>query len=185
MTEPTMTGGPVPLDRLVAHEEIRQLAAHYAVALDSRDLDGLVALFAPDVQVGRSRSGRDALRRDFETSLAQVGVTILTVGTHAIDLIDGDRATGVVYCHGEIEVGDEWVHQAILYRDTYRRVPEEGWRFVRRVHELWYGVVVTPNPLDQPPAEWPARSVGRGTVPQSWPTWGSFWAARQGDARPE
>jgi hypothetical protein len=158
---------------LTAHEEIRQLAAHYAVALDSRDLDGLVALFVPDVQVGRSSSGREALHEEFEVSLGAVGVTILTVGTHAIDLVDGDHATGTVYCHGEVEVGDDWVHQAILYRDTYRRVPGEGWRFVRRVHELWYGVVVTPHPLEQPPADWPARSVGRGTVPESWPTWGA------------
>jgi len=163
---------------LIAHEEIRQLAAHYAVAVDARDLDRLVALFVPDVQVGRSTTGRDALRRDFEVSLGAVGVTILTVGTHAIDVVDDDRATGVVYCHGEIEVGDDWVHQAILYRDTYRRVPEEGWRFVRRVHELWDGAVVTPHPLHQPPADWPANAVGRGTVPQSWPTWGATRPAR-------
>jgi len=174
-------GGPEPGDEvawLVAHEEIRQLAAHYAVAMDSRDLDRLVALFVPDVQVGRSASGRTALRGDFEAALAAVGVTILTVGTHAIEVVDADHATGAVYCHGEIEVGDDWVHQAILYRDTYRRVPDEGWRFVRRVHELWYGVVVTPNPRDQAPADWPARAVGRGTVPESWPTWGATRPAR-------
>jgi len=174
-------GGPEPGDEvawLVAHEEIRQLAAHYAVAMDSRDLDRLVALFVPDVQVGRSASGRTALSGDFEAALAAVGVTILTVGTHAIEVVDADHATGAVYCHGEIEVGDDWVHQAILYRDTYRRVPDEGWRFVRRVHELWYGVVVTPNPRDQAPADWPARAVGRGTVPESWPTWGATRPAR-------
>ena len=81
-------------------------------------------------------------------------------------MIDGDRATGVVYCHGEIEVGDDWVHQAILYRDTYRRDAGEGWRFVRRVHELWYGVALDRSPLDQPAADWPANAVGRGTVPR-------------------
>jgi hypothetical protein len=163
------------LERLVAHDEIGQLAAHYAVAVDSRDLDALVDLFVTNVHVGEDRSGHGALRREFERSLAQVGVTILDVGTHAIDLVDADRATGVVYCHGEVQIGDEWVRQAILYRDTYARVPELGWRFVRRVHELWYGAIVTPNPLDQAPADWPARAVGRGTVPETWPTWGSFW----------
>ncbi|MGZ4705990.1 MAG: nuclear transport factor 2 family protein [Acidimicrobiales bacterium] len=172
---PATPSDPGALARLVAHEEIRQLAAHYAVALDARDLDQLVDLFVPDVWVGRDASGRAALRRDFEASLRPVGVTILTVGTHAIDLVDADQATGVVYCHGEVQVGEDWVHQAILYRDTYARVPDEGWRFVRRVHELWYGVVVTPNPLDQPPADWPLHAVGRGTVPESWPTWGEFW----------
>jgi hypothetical protein len=164
-----------PLDRLVAHVEIGQLAAHYAVALDARDLDRLVSLFVPDVQVGRE-TGHAALRRDFERSLRSVGVTILNVGTHAIDVVDADRATGSVYCHGEIQVGNDWVHQAILYRDTYARVPDAGWRFVRRVHELWYGQVQATNPLVQPPADWPVRAVGRGTVPESWPTWGSFWS---------
>ena len=46
---------------------------------------------------------------------------------------------------------------------------------MRRVHELWYGVVVTPNPLDQAPAELAGRAVGQGTVPESWPTWSPFW----------
>jgi hypothetical protein len=160
------------LERLVAHAEIGQLAAHYAVAMDSRDLDRLVALFVPDVRVGRD-TGHEALRRDFERALGAVGVTILNVGTHAIDLVDADHATGSVYCQGEVQVGDDWVHQAILYRDTYARLPDLGWRFVRRVHELWYGQVRTPNPLDQAPADWPARAVGRGTLPESWPTWGS------------
>ena len=177
--EPAARGPePATLERLSAHEDIRQLAAHYAVALDARDLDRLVALFVADVQVGRDAWGRDALRADFDRSLRQVGVTRLDVGTHAIDLVDRDRATGVVYCHGEIEVGDDWVHQAILYRDTYRRDPAEGWRFVRRVHELWYGIVAERNPLQQPAADWPANAVGRGTVPGSWPTWEAFWAAR-------
>ena len=44
------------------HEQIRQLAAHYAVAVDSRDLDTLVGLFVDDVRVGRDTFGRDALR---------------------------------------------------------------------------------------------------------------------------
>jgi hypothetical protein len=170
-----------PQEVLLAHEEIRQLAAHYAVALDSRDLDRLVALFVPDVQVGRNATGHAALRQDFEVSLSQVGVTILNVGTHAIVVHDDDRATGEVYCHGEVQVGDRWVRQAILYRDTYARVPGLGWRFVRRVHELWYGVEVSPSPLDQPPADWPARAVGRGTLPESWPSWGSFWNGTRSD----
>lgn len=160
--------------RLVAHDEIRLLAARYAVAVDSRDLDALVALFVPDVQVGRQATGRDALRRDFATSLANVGVTILNVGTHAIEVHDESHASGTVYCAGEIQVGDTWVRQAILYRDTYER-RDGTWLFVRRVHELWYGAVIEPNPLDQEPAHWPASATGRGTAPESWPTWTPFW----------
>ena len=73
---------------------------------------------------------------------------MLNVGTHAIDLVDADHATGSVYCHGQIQDGDRWIHQSILYRDTYER-RDGTWFFVRRIHELWYGLEVDPNPLDQ------------------------------------
>ena len=165
--------------RLVAHDEIRLLASRYAVALDSRDLDALVALFVDDVQVGRSDAGRDALRRSFQRSLASVGVTILHVGTHVIDLIDPDHATGIVYCAGQVQEGERWIHQSILYRDTYER-RDGSWLFVRRVHELFHGVAAPTNPLDQEPANWPERSFGRGTAPGSFPTWTSFWARDEG-----
>src|SRR5690349_4633122 len=109
------------VSRLVAHEDIRQLAARYALAVDSRDLDALVGLFVDDVQVGRDARGRDALRVSFDASLRDIGISILNVGTHVIDLIDDDHAAGHVYCKGEIQDGDRWIHQAILYRDTYER----------------------------------------------------------------
>jgi hypothetical protein len=164
-----------PVERLLAHEEIRQLAARYALATDSRDLDSLVALFVDDVQVGRDSFGRDALRASFATSLRGVGITILNVGTHVIDLVDDDNATGHVYCKGEIQDGDRWIHQAILYRDTYAR-RDRRWYFVRRRHELWYGAETGVNPLTLPPANWPEHHDGMGTVPEIWDTWKAFWS---------
>lgn len=167
------------VERLWAHEQIRQLAAHYAVAIDSRDLDALVALFVDDVRVGRDAVGRDALRASFEVSLRGIGVSMLNVGTHAIDLVDADHATGSVYCHGQIQDGDRWIHQFILYRDTYERRAGR-WFFVRRIHELWYGETAPSSPLTLDPANWPEHHDGLGTVPGSWPTWSVFW----GDAPP-
>lgn len=162
------------VDRLVAHEEIRQLASRYAVAIDARDLDALVALFVDDVRVGRSARGRDALRASFDESLRAIGVSILDVGTHVIDLVDDDHATGTVYCHGEIQDGERWIHQAIVYRDTYER-RDGAWLFVRRIHELFYGAEVGVNPLGLPPANWPEHHDGRGTLPERWDTWREFW----------
>ncbi len=161
------------LDRLVTYEDIRQLVARYALAVDSRDLDSLVELFVDDVRVGDER-GRDALRQSFDASLRGVGVTILNVGTHVIDLVDESHATGSVYCKGEIQDGERWIHQAILYRDTYERRAGH-WFFVRRVHLLWYGAEVGVNPLALPPANWPEHHDGRGTVPECWDTWKQFW----------
>jgi ketosteroid isomerase-like protein len=162
-----------PLDRLLAYEAIRQLAARYALAMDSRDLDALVALFVDDVQVGRDRSGRAVLRVSFAESLGAIGISILNVGTHVIDLVDGDHATGHVYCKAEIQDGDRWIHQAILYRDTYERRAER-WYFVRRRHDLFYGAEVGVNPLTLPPANWPEHHDGMGTAPDLFPTWRAF-----------
>lgn len=162
------------VERLWAYEQIRQLASHYAVAIDSRDLDALVELFIDDVRVGRSATGREALRASFAESLRAIGVSMLNVGTHSIDLVDADHATGQVYCHGQIQDGDRWIHQFILYRDTYER-RDGKWFFVRRIHELWYGEPAETSPLTLAPADWPSNHDGLGTVPQSWPSWAEFW----------
>ena len=166
-----------PLDRLIAHDEIRQLVSRYAVAVDARDLDTLVSLFVPEVRVGRSRRGHDALREDFERSLGAVGVTILQVGTQVVDLVDADHARGTVYCSGQVEDGDRWIHQAIVYHDTYAR-HEGRWRFVRRVHELFHGVAAPAHPRRQHPANWPEHADGVGTAPESFDTWHTFWNGR-------
>ena len=165
-----------PLDRLIAHEEIRQLAARYALSIDMRDLETLVGLFVPDVRVGRNRTGRDALRDDFDVQLRAIGRSILNVGTQVIDVAVDGTATGFVYCHAEIEADGRWIHQAILYEDSYRQVEGEGWRFVRRIHRLWYGAEPGVNPLTLPPANWPEHHDGLGTVPECFETWTRFWS---------
>ncbi len=164
------------LARLLAYQEIRQLASHYAVHMDARNLERLVGLFVPEVRVGRDRSGREALREDFDQQLRAIGVSFLHVGSHAIDLAGPDEATGVVYCKAEIQDGDRWIHQAIQYHDQYARV-EKAWFFVRRRHLLVYGLEQPNNPLAQEPANWPSRHDGKGSVPESLQSWKRFWGA--------
>ena len=160
--------------KLLARDEIRQLAYRYALAIDSRDIDTLIGLFVEDVRVGRDTFGREALRENFEAQLREVGITILFVGNHLIDFQSDNKATGVVYCKNETQIDDHWIHQAIQYRDDYER-RDGQWLFVRRRHLLWYGSEVGENPLSLPAANWPERQVGRGTLPESWDTWQSFW----------
>jgi ketosteroid isomerase-like protein len=146
-----------PIAWLVAHEQIRQLASRYAVAIDARDLDTLVSLFVPDVQVGRSEQGRDALRRNFDAQLRPLGVTILVTGNHVIDVVDTDRATGVVSCRAEIERDGRRIVQQIQYHDRYERW-DGAWLFVRRRHLLFYDDAI------------------KGELPETLPTWQRFHA---------
>jgi ketosteroid isomerase-like protein len=162
------------LERLLAYEQIRQLASRYAIATDRRDIDTLVSLFVDDVRVGRDTYGRDALRENFAQQLRNIGVSILDVGTHQIDLLDDDHASGHVYCKAEVQDGERWIHQAIRYDDTYER-RDGTWYFVRRRHLLFYGAPVGVNPLTLPPANWPEHHDGLGTIPYSDPTWQQFW----------
>lgn len=178
MSDPPRDDGLTALERVVARDEIRQLAFRYAFAIDSRDIDLLVSLFVPDVRVGREQRGRDALRESFEESLGAIGVSILFVGNHIIDFEGPDRAVGIVYCRGQIQDGERWIEQAIQYRDVYER-RDARWLFVRRVHLLWYGVETAERPLDQPPADWPRHHVGLGTVPGDLPSWQAFWRERE------
>jgi hypothetical protein len=169
---------PTDLERLLAHEEIRQLAARYSIYLDARDLDGLVGLFVEDVRVGRDSYGHEALKADFDASLRNVGVTFLQVGNHAIEIEDADHASGIVYCRGEIQDGgrdsDRWIIQAIQYHDRYER-RDGHWYFVRRKHFLVYGAPLGTNPLLLKPANWPASQIGIGTHPEVLPSWKKFW----------
>ena len=168
------------VQRLLAYEEIRQLASRYALALDSRDLDTLVGLFVEDVQVGRQGTGRQILREDFDRQLREVGITILHVTGHVIDLDNEDHASGVVSCRGEIQLGDRWITQAIQYRDRYER-SKGRWYFARREHLLWYGADLGENPLLLPPANWPDSPTGRGTLPESLESWQRFWNRNESD----
>jgi hypothetical protein len=158
---------------LVAHEQIRQLASRYAVALDARDLDTLVSLFVDDVRVGPDQVGRGALRATFTEQLRDLGVTILLVGNHVINVIDDDHATGVVSCRGEIEMGEQWVVQAIQYHDSYERRGGD-WLFVRRRHLLFYGADMLQRPIGLPLAHWPASATGKGELPEALTTWQDF-----------
>jgi hypothetical protein len=170
-------------ERLLATVEIQQLAQRYAVYVDARELDRLVELFVPDVQVGRDQSGREALRADFDRQLRATGVSFLQVGNHVVDFEDESHASGVVYTRGEIQEGGRestrWIVQLIQYHDRYERRGGR-WLFVRRRHLLVYGADLGQSPLGLPPADWPRRQTGWGTVPASLPSWRRFWGESEG-----
>jgi hypothetical protein len=134
-----------------------ELAHRYAVALDRKDHAALAALFVPGIQA--------KVREQLEPAIARLGVTMLSVTTQVVDVVDDDHATGVVYCTAEVEDPDHgFIRQQIVYLDRYER-HDGQWFFRARDHQLVYGEQLDSNPLDQLPANWPESQVGRGTYP--------------------
>lgn len=164
------------IDRLDSMNEIRSLAHRYGYYLDKRDVDALANLFVEDVRVTRETHGREAMREALsKTVIREVHLTILHVGNHVIDFDGPDAAHGVVYCRAEVQIDpDTLISQAIHYADDYSR-RGGTWYFVRRRHELVYGVEFGTRPVDLPLANWPESHTGKGTVPYRYETWKSFW----------
>jgi SnoaL-like domain len=168
------------IERLESIEEIRQLPARYALALDMRDLDALVGLFPDDVEVGTSR-GREALRSWFDRTLrVQFTGTAHHVGNHVIEFEDADHARGVVYSKNEHETGAEWVIMQMMYIDDYERRAGR-WYFRRRLPLYWYATDLNKPPLGPDKMRWPGVAPYEGGWHQLFPTWKEFWA-RSGPA---
>lgn len=110
-----------------ARDAIRELIAAYALALDAGDIDGCVALFAPDGQFdvyGRAFVGHDGIATMFRDAPRGLHLT----GVSQID-VDGDTATArsqVLF----VRAGDLHLRPA-LYDDELVRA-DGRWRFSRR-----------------------------------------------------
>src|SRR3954463_15790344 len=86
------------LARVEAQLAIGQLPMRYALAVDQRDLDAWVALFVPDVHLGRHGRGREALRAYIEPQLRWFYRSVHLLAGHRIELGPDGTATGQVYC---------------------------------------------------------------------------------------
>lgn len=162
------------LVRLEARLDIQELAARYARAVDSRDIDGLVGLFTRDVNCGALGRGRAALSTSFAERLSNFYRSVHQLCGHAIDFESDDKAVGTVYCRAEHEVGDRWIIEALCYFDTYAR-DEEGWRFARRKVRAWYATDWQQKPGDGGFRAWPGDAIA--DLPQAFQTWSDFWNA--------
>jgi hypothetical protein len=168
------------LDRMESYAAIQQLASRYARALDARDMDAVVSLFGPDIQVGSVGRGREALKTWMSALMSQMGTSVHLVANHVIDFEGADHATGVVYCRDELEQAatGEWLVGTLQYWDDYRR-SEGEWHFERRRIHRWY----LADALQRPAA---GLGVGRfdqireRPLPGAYPSWAEFWDTRAG-----
>lgn len=162
---------------LEAYEQIRQLAARYAHALDSRNIAELVALFVEDVNTGDGGTGRGALASWFDKVLRPFTTTFHLIGNHIIDLVDDDHATGIVYCRPEHEVGDLWIVMPLQYWDRYER-RDGTWYFRSRSIHAFYAADVLENPARLPNRfHFPGNPMlTRAELPERWESWQRFWS---------
>jgi hypothetical protein len=170
-----MDGGESSLEvRLQRVEDtlaIGQLPIRYAMAVDERDVDAWVGLFAPDVRVGDT-FGREALRQNITPMLRMFYRSIHQIVGHRIEITDEERATGSVYCRAEHEVGNRWIVMAIRYDDTYQKVDGQ-WYFARRKENHWYAADLTERPQQVDFDSW-QPTLARPNLPRS-SSWQKFW----------
>ena len=165
------------LDRMESLANIRQLPYRYALGLDARDMDALVALFVPDVRVGRDQRGRDALKAWFTDAMKGPRVSVHFIGNHVVDFDDADHARGIVYCHDELErpASGEWELGKLQYWDDYVRVDGE-WCFARRRFHRWYLVDAQERPAHGAGVNVGSDPLDARQLPEAFDTWASFWA---------
>jgi len=162
------------LQRLLALVSIGQLPSRYAFAVDSRNMDDVVALYVDDAtRPDMEGSGREALRDHFERVLHSFYRTMHQILGHQIDLVDADHATGKVYCRAEHEVGDKWVVATICYFDFYER--RDGvWYFASRTPHLLYRHTLADKPST--PFVWGRDRASLETIPGIFPSWAEYWS---------
>lgn len=163
------------VERLEALDEIRQLAAKYAVALDMRDLDALVNLFVEDVGVPGKRRGRAALRAWYDAAMRHhlLGSAHGVLG-HVIDIHDADHASGLAYSRNDLETNSVWVIELLAYLDSYAR-RDGHWYFVRRTPLFWYQSDITDPPVGPDKMRWPGSLRHDGGFHNAFPSWKDFW----------
>jgi SnoaL-like domain len=131
--------------RLEDRAEIQELVVRYGIALDAHDLDTLGGLYSPDgsleLKSGRVKGrGRDAVVAYYADRLLALPRANHFSHGQALefDPTDEDRARGFVMSHVELWSEGEAKLAALRYEDEYVRLPDEGWRFRRRVEAFLY-----------------------------------------------
>lgn len=127
------------LAELRDREAIRQLVVSYAHFARTRDIDGLVELYAQDAvfdvpgNMGTragARSGRDAIRETLRVDLPRSDPWPF-LHQHVIEMLGPDRARGILYF--ELRQGIDNLRTTHIgsYQDEY--VKEQGiWKFRSR-----------------------------------------------------
>lgn len=161
---------------LEAQLAIRQLAARYARAVDSRNLDDLGELFSPETRFGDFGSGAAGARAFYRSVLQGFYRSFHQLAGHVITDVTEDSAKGTVYCRAEHEDGDTWIVNLMVYFDRYTRIDGRWYFLGRRPRFLFVGDHrAAPRSLDF--NLWPGREDRfKVELPHSDESWNGYWA---------
>jgi hypothetical protein len=155
----------------LAEAEIRRLALRYADAFLTRDAASMLSLWGPMDPPAEPPALDEHWARSLVGRWQDLGTTMLHVTNHLIWFDDERHARGRVFCLAQLDRGDVFIDQTILYDDRYVRV-DGSWRFRVRRHLLWFGAERSQHPMRQPAANWPESQSGSGTLEEDLP---GFW----------
>lgn len=134
-------------DDIGTRMELRDLVDGYALAIDRRDPDAFSAVFTEDAEL---RIFEPDARAPFSVSAGRAEIALIVgmldvyldtqhlMANHVVT-VDGDSATGVVYCLARhiLPKGPEDLLMVIEYEDRYVR-RDGTWRIsVRDCHVKW------------------------------------------------
>jgi ketosteroid isomerase-like protein len=132
-------------------EAIRTLTARYGLAVDTFDLEGVMAVYADDATLDLSAlgmpvlEGKAALREFYDGSIQGMDTQIHLVANHVIALDGPDAAHGTHYVLANANLKDGTkilVHG--LHTDTYRK-GASGWQVATRTLSM-----LVPPVIDAP-----------------------------------
>lgn len=164
------------LGRLEALDEIRQLPAKYAVSLDMRDFDALVNLFVDDIGVPGKLRGRAALKRWYADTMRPIPGSFHGIAGHVIDIESDTEASGVVYSRNDLDLGEHWMLELMIYLDRYER-RDDHWFFARRTPLYWVHTDPNVPPLGEAKLRRPgSSSATAGAYHTAFPSFAEFRA---------
>jgi SnoaL-like domain len=139
------------VEDLVIRMDLRRLVDEYAIAADGFENERYAGLFTEDATFTATAAGATEpfITAHGRAEIARVPdanrvfeQTFHDVANHVVE-IDGDRATGVVYCLGRhlLPASESGVQEALVlpvrYYDEYVKT-DAGWRFAsRRIQFTW------------------------------------------------
>ena len=150
---------------MLSEAEIHRLALAYADAFLVRDDAAMLSLWAPTDPPAPPPALDWHWARSLVARWQSLGTTMLHVTNHSVWFDDEHHARGRVFCLAQLDRDEGFIEQSIVYEDRYVDIGA-SWRFEVRRHLLWFGSRCPEHPMRQPPANWPASQIGRGTLPE-------------------